>query len=48
MFSAAENLIKDKRMTKQSLKSVKAEVKKLIKNESAVIQLGYMRISAKK
>ncbi|MES2768461.1 MAG: class I SAM-dependent methyltransferase [Bdellovibrionota bacterium] len=46
MFSAAENLIKDKRMTTKSLKNVKAEVKKLIKNENAVIQLGYMRITA--
>lgn len=46
MFSASENLIKDKRITQKNLKQVKSEVKKLALNQNAVIQLGYMRISA--
>lgn len=46
MFSAAENLIHHKRITKNNLAKVKAEVKKLDKNSNAVIQLGYMRITA--
>jgi ubiquinone/menaquinone biosynthesis C-methylase UbiE len=48
MFSAAENLIKDKRISTKNLKEIRAEVKKLIKNENAVIQLGYMRVTATK
>lgn len=48
MFSAADNLIKDKRISSQNLKKVKAEVKKLIKNQNAAIQLGYMRVTATK
>lgn len=48
MFSAAENLIKNKRITSKNLKKVKAEVKKLIKNQNAVIQLGYMQVRSKK
>ncbi len=46
MFSAADNLMKDKRITKRSLENVKQEVRKLIKNKNAVIQLGYMRVVA--
>jgi len=48
MFSAAGNLIKDKRLTKKNLVKVKEEMKKLSKNENGAIQLGYMRISATK
>lgn len=48
MFSAADNLIKDKRLTKKNLSKVKEEMKKLSKNENGAIQLGYMRISALK
>ncbi len=46
MFSAAHNLIKDRRISKKNLEKVKKEVHKLIANKDAVIQLGYMRISA--
>lgn len=46
MFSASEHLLKDKRITKASLKKVHAETRKLIANKNAVIQLGYMRVSA--
>src|SRR5690606_17627279 len=48
MYSAAENLIKDKRITKASLKKVRTEVKKLTHNKNAVIQLGYMRVVAQR
>lgn len=48
MFSAADNLIKDKRLTKKNLAKVKEEMKKLSQNENGAIQLGYMRISATK
>lgn len=48
MFSAAHNLIQDKRITEKNLKKVRAEVRRLIKDKDAVIQLGYMRISAVK
>lgn len=46
MFSASENLIKDKRITKNNLQKIKNEMKKLYKNKNGAIQLGYMRISA--
>jgi ubiquinone/menaquinone biosynthesis C-methylase UbiE len=48
MFSAADNLIKDKRISAKNLKEVREEVKQLIKDENAVIQLGYMRVTAVK
>lgn len=48
MFSAADNLIKDKRVSKQNLKKVRDEMKRLTKDKNAAIQLGYIRISANK
>jgi ubiquinone/menaquinone biosynthesis C-methylase UbiE len=46
LFSAAKNLIQHKLITKKHLAKVRSEVKKFNKDDNAVIQLGYMRVSA--
>lgn len=48
LFSASENLIQHKYITKKHLAKVRSEVKKFSGDSNAVIQLGYMRISAVK